>query len=105
MEAGLSESTQMTLNAATANDTDYWSGYFQDDWKARPNLTINMGLRYEYGSPVRERYNKSITGVDFGATSPIAAQATANYAAHPAPILPVANFKVLGGLNYATPRR
>ena len=103
MEAGLSESTQMTLNAATANDTDYWAGYFQDDWKARPNLTINMGLRYEYGSPVRERYNKSITGFDFGATSPIAAQATANYAAHPAPILPVANFKVLGGLNYATP--
>ena len=103
MEAGLSESTQMTLNAATANDTDYWSGYFQDDWKARPNLTINMGLRYEYGSPVRERYNKSITGFDFGATSPIAAQAVANYAAHPASILPAANFKVLGGLDYATP--
>ncbi len=103
MEAGLSEGTQMTLNAATANDTDYWSGFFQDDWKALPNLTINLGLRYEYGSPVRERYNKSITGFDFGATSPIAAQAQANYAAHPASILPVSNFKVLGGLDYATP--
>jgi hypothetical protein len=103
LESGLSESTAMTLNAATANDTDYWSGYFQDDWKARRNLTINVGLRYEYGSPVRERYNKSITGFDFGATSPIAAQAMANYAAHPASILPVGNFKVLGGLDYATP--
>jgi hypothetical protein len=103
LESGLSESTQMTLNAATANNTDYWSGYFQDDWKALPNLTINMGLRYEYGSPVRERNNKSITGFDFGATNPIAAQATANYTANPASILPVANFKVLGGLDYATP--
>jgi hypothetical protein len=103
LEAGQAEKTQMTLNAATANDTDYWSGYFQDDWKARPNLTINLGLRYEYGSPVRERYNKSVTGFDFNATNPIASQAQANYAANPAPILPVANFQVKGGLDFATP--
>ena len=103
LESGLSEGTKMTLNAATANDTDYWSGFFQDDWKARPNLTINMGLRYEYGSPVRERHNKSVTGFDFNATNPIASQAQANYAANPAPILPAANFKVRGGLEFATP--
>jgi hypothetical protein len=112
LEFGQSEGSSETLNAATANDTDYWAGYFQDDWKATPKLTINMGLRYEYGSPIRERYNKSITGFNFGATNPIAAQAQSKYAtlygasaANPTTAYYVApgNFNVNGGLTYATP--
>ncbi len=28
------------------NDVDY-AGFFEDSWKARPNLAVNLGLRYE----------------------------------------------------------
>jgi hypothetical protein len=33
---------------------EYYIGYAEDEWKIKPNLTLNYGLRYEYYTPLRE---------------------------------------------------
>lgn len=35
------------------------AGYVQDDWKATPALTFNLGIRYEYDQPWIEANNKN----------------------------------------------
>jgi hypothetical protein len=46
------------VNASNASKTDdyrtYLAGYLEDDWKATPKLTFNLGVRYDYFSPIRE---------------------------------------------------
>ena len=32
-----------------------WSVWFQDEWRALPNLTLSMGLRYEFAEPLSEK--------------------------------------------------
>jgi hypothetical protein len=50
--------------------------YASDDWRVNPELTINWGLRWEYGSPITEKYGR-LVNVDvspgFSAVAPVLA--------------------------------
>ena len=37
-----------------------YDGYAQDDWRLLANLTVNLGIRYEYFSPYVEKYNRLV---------------------------------------------
>ncbi len=56
--------------------------YIQDDWKATPTLTVNIGVRFEYEGPNNERNQKANTYFDFNATNPASAAAKAAYVRH-----------------------
>jgi hypothetical protein len=39
---------------------EYFISYGQDQWNLRPGLTLNLGLRYEYYTPLREKSNGQV---------------------------------------------
>ncbi|HEU0184364.1 MAG TPA: carboxypeptidase regulatory-like domain-containing protein [Blastocatellia bacterium] len=39
---------------------EYYIAYAQDEWKIKPNLTFNYGLRYEYYTPLREDQDRQV---------------------------------------------
>ncbi|MCL4844705.1 MAG: TonB-dependent receptor, partial [Bryobacteraceae bacterium] len=63
------------LNMNPAYRHHYYSLFFNDDWKVTPRLTLNLGVRWDYETPVVERYDRQFRGFNYDAASPIDAQA------------------------------
>lgn len=53
-----------------AGRTLYYAGYAQDDFKVTPNLTLQLGLRYEYQPPAVEKYDRT-SNFDLTVTDPL----------------------------------
>ncbi len=54
---GSMSSAELTAFFNIDNVRWYRAGYIQDQWKVTPQLTLNIGLRYEYFQPVEERHD------------------------------------------------
>jgi len=89
-------------SASYATQEKFFGFFINDDWKISRKLTLNLGIRYEYESPITERFDRAISGFDATAANPIQAAAQAAYARNPIAEIPAANFRVLGGVRYVS---
>ncbi|HEX4170158.1 MAG TPA: TonB-dependent receptor [Bryobacteraceae bacterium] len=70
-----------TSSIAFGNADKYFRGsiydvYVTDDWRIGPALTVNAGLRWDYGAPITELYNRLVNldlGAGFSAAAPVVA--------------------------------
>ena len=74
--------TMQLVRAADYSEYSKTYGFFaNDDIRLSKKLTLALGLRWEFETPLAERQNKSVSGFDFTYTQPLEAAAKANYAA------------------------
>ncbi|MDP8980313.1 MAG: hypothetical protein M3O35_06960, partial [Acidobacteriota bacterium] len=57
---GLPQSSSIRYgDSSTYFAQNVWTGFVNDDFKVHPRLTLNLGLRYEYFSPLAEKYGRA----------------------------------------------
>jgi hypothetical protein len=104
---GLPDSGSITRQSDYIEQSGSWGFFVQDDWKVSPKLTVNLGMRYEFETPLHERYNRSTLGFDTSYVQPISAAAQAAYATIYPKIsggfaqLPPSAFALNGGMTFA----
>jgi hypothetical protein len=104
---GLPDSGSITRQSSYIEQSGSWGFFVQDDWKISPKLTVNLGVRYEFETPLHERFNRSTLGFDTTYVQPISAAAQAAYATiYPKisggfPQLPPSAFALNGGMTFA----
>ncbi len=89
--------------------SNYHGFFVQDDWRLTPKLTLNMGFRYELEMGLTERFNRIQRGFDLTTPTSVDAAVRAAYtttynaqsAANRVFLRNPADFRVVGGINFA----
>jgi hypothetical protein len=90
------------IQAFRTQQAKYFALFLQDDFRPRPNLTFNLGLRFEGDRGTSERFNRTVVGFDPTAVNPVTQAAEAAYAKNPVPGgVPAGAFSAKGGLLFA----
>jgi hypothetical protein len=100
---GLPTSGQFDLNSSGSFRSYYYALFLQDDWRVKPNLTVNLGVRFDRDTPYVEQLGRTVNGFATDVQNPLAQAAIAAYAKNPISQIPAASFAVPGGLTFATP--
>ena len=58
MLLGMSNNARLSSLSDLANRQRSYGGFVMDDWKVTPRLTLNLGLRYDYTSPIVEAHDE-----------------------------------------------
>lgn len=98
---GIPTSISVSDNQGFDVRNNYFGTYGQDTWRVSRNLTLNIGLRFEWENGIKEVKDRALLWFDPKAQNSIVAAAQAAYAANPDPALPPNQFNVLGGSVYA----
>ena len=65
-----SGATGFPVNISPQTQSRFYGFYLNDDWKITQNLTLNLGLRYEYESPFHDAKNRETRALDLNAPIP-----------------------------------
>ncbi len=82
---GFPSSGDITIGTPGNFFINYYAGYVHDDFRVSPNLTLNLGLRYEFEQGLQERDNQITVGFSRDKAFPVQ----------------VAGLNLKGGLLYA----
>jgi hypothetical protein len=71
MLLGYFSSANFNDSIAYATQQIYMAPFAQDDWRVNSKLTVNLGVRYDYESPLTERFNRLISGFCITCQNPL----------------------------------
>ena len=59
---GYPSAVSSSFNSFPAEGQHFWAAFLQDDWRVSKKLTLNLGLRWEFETPIVDRYNHIVDG-------------------------------------------